>query len=291
MLTHLNTESSKPNRVILLGGRSFVASALIKKFEDENINYLALSRPEFDFTKDDIQIKLDNILKKEDALIYLATLSPNATMNATDFYSNMLMIKNIVAVVQDKKPQHFIYMSSDAVYCSNDKIINELSVTNPSNLYGAMHLAREQILKMLSIPFIIVRPTQIYGMDANHNAYGPVRMCRSSIKEQKIQIFGFGEELRDFVAIQDVVNLLMLIVKYKSVGILNIATGNSVTFQTLANEIAQLTNSIIENLPRTTAIWHRQFDIGELKKAFPTFQFSDIHKNLPQFLHAARKYI
>ncbi len=291
LLTHLNPQPVPPPRVVILGAGGFVGSAFIQCLQQANIAYLPIYRNELDLADDNNIKKLSGLLNEKDILIQLAThLSGNA-MTTADFIINLQIIKNTCAAIATQPCQQVIYFSSDAVYSPTAAYVSETTLASPNNLYGAMHLARELALQTtlhtLAIPYTIVRPTQIYGMDARHNAYGPCRMYRSALHQKHIQLFGQGEELRDFIAIDDVVKLLLFILYYKSVGTINFATGYSISFAELANKIRTLLHFPIEinSLPRTQTIWHRQFDITNLKNAFPNFCFSTLENNLANFCH------
>ena len=91
---------------------------------------------------------------------------------------------------------------------------------------------------MLNIPsnkfFCIVRPTLIYGDNDPHNSYGPNKFFRSAKKNEDIELFGKGEELRDHVWIEDVAEILYHLIINKSVGKINLATGSVISLQTAA---------------------------------------------------------
>jgi UDP-glucose 4-epimerase len=291
LLQNLNSHFIKPNRVVIVGAQGFTGSALVSHLNDENIPSLSLSRSIIDLSQLNAAQKIRHLLDKDDVIIMLAATMANNSMNSSALKANIQMAENICSAIQDVRCQHVIYVSSDAVYPTSIETISEAILPSPANLYGVMHLAREMIFKQcmdkLAIPLAIIRPTQIYGSSATHNAYGPCRMLRSIIFDGKIQLFGLGEEKRDFISIGDFVNLVTLIIGFMSQGIINIATGRSISFAELAAlfQIKNHTSIQIEHLSRTAPIWHRNFDVTNLKNNFPEFQCSDISINLKQMLN------
>ena len=174
----------------------------------------------------------------------------------------------------------------------------EESETNPMSLHGIMHKTRELIIKSqivdeLQIPLFIARPTLIYGLNDPHNGYGPNRFLRQALNNEKISIFGKGEELRDHVSIDDVGRLISEAVCHKSSGILNIASGKTISFRAIAEKIVFLTNPSIEitETPRVGEMPHngfRPFDIKSTTDYFPNFEYMDISEGLRKLVHDKR---
>ena len=149
-----------------------------------------------------------------------------------------------------------------------------------------MHKTRELIIKSqivdkLKIPLFIARPTLIYGLNDPHNGYGPNRFLRQALNNERISIFGKGEELRDHVNIDDVGRLISEAVCHKTSGILNIASGKTISFRDIAEKIVFFTNPSIEivETPRVGEMPHngfRPFDINSTTDYFPNFEYMDI---------------
>jgi nucleoside-diphosphate-sugar epimerase len=101
-------------------------------------------------------------------------------------------------------------------------------------------------------------------------------------KEGRITLFGEGEEMRDHILVDDVVALTLRVLRHRSAGTLNLATGRSVTFAELAQRVAALFDRPIEivGTPRQNPITHRHFDVIALRKAFPTFSFTPLDVGL-----------
>jgi nucleoside-diphosphate-sugar epimerase len=98
----------------------------------------------------------------------------------------------------------------------------------------------------------------------------------------KISLFGGGEELRDHIAVEDVAELTTLCIQSKAEGILNLATGNSISFHEIACMVANSSslNIQIEKTTRHNPIWHRHFDITNLIKRFPKFCFKNLSEHI-----------
>ena len=146
-----------------------------------------------------------------------------------------------------------------------------------------MHIARELMIKQLvKSPIAVLRPTLIYGAGDPHNSYGPNRLRRMAHREGRITLFGEGEETRDHIYIDDVVALIELVLQLRSSGLLNLASGHSVSYAELAKMVAALCSFPVEikGSPRQNPITHRAFDVTALHRSFPTFVFTPLKDGL-----------
>jgi UDP-glucose 4-epimerase len=288
LLEHLYDQPKNPIRVVILGASGFVGSHLLLTLQRKQISCLGLSSREIDFAEEGADQKLAEVLLPTDSIIVLAVCEPNKNMSINAFIRNIQMANNIGLAIQRIKCQQIVYFSSDAVYSFENKVIAENTLPSPSNLYGAMHLSREIIFRDLisRTQLTIIRPTQIYGVAARHNAYGPVSLCRSVLQENKVRLVGFGEEKRDFIPVEDVIQLTLLILQHGSYGVINFATGSSVCYADLADKISALLERslTVELADRKNVIFHRQFEISNLKKAFPSFTFTTLEEGLRELL-------
>jgi nucleoside-diphosphate-sugar epimerase len=191
---------------------------------------------------------------------------------------NLRMAESVCAAIAQNPPAHFVYISSDSVYdARHSSLLNEDSTCEPTGLYPLMHVARERIFEQACasamIPFAVVRPCAIYGPRDTHNSYGPNRFLRSALKDGKITLFGGGEERRHHIYVWDVAKIVELCLVHRSAGIINAATAEAVPFYTVAELVTAIIRRriVLEHLPRSSPITHRQFDTAALGKAYPRF--------------------
>jgi nucleoside-diphosphate-sugar epimerase len=176
-----------------------------------------------------------------------------------------------------------VYASSDAVYSFATALISEETPAAPLDLYGAMHRIRELMLAgEAKAPLAVLRVTAVYGADDTHNSYGPNRFLRQALKEGRISLFGTGEETRDHVYVDDVVDLILRVVSHGSTGLLNVATGKSVTFRAVAEMVAARVGRPVEiaTSARQSPATHRHFDTTNLLRAFPNARFKPLAEGL-----------
>jgi len=283
LLTHHRPTPENPVRVVILGARGFIGSALRVALERAGIATVAPRSVELDLAVDGAGERLAAMLRTTDAVVLLAALTPDKGRGMAPFVQNLHMGAHVCTALEKVTPDHVVYFSSDAVYPTDVGLITEESWAQPPDLYGIMHLAREVMIKTSTqAPVAVLRPTLVYGASDTHNSYGPNRLRRMAHKDGRITLFGAGEDTRDHILVDDVVALTLLALRHRSEGTLNLATGRSVSYAELAVKVAALFERPIDvgATPRKTPITHRHFDVAAVRKAFPTFTFTPLDRGL-----------
>ena len=284
IFNNLYDKDTTPNRVVVLGSNGFISSSVIKYLSDLNIDTLNVSRKEFDLENSNSVDLLSDLIDEKDTILFIAANAP--VKNNDMLLSNLLICKNICNLLDRKKINHLIHISSDAIYKDSAKPLDETSCAEPNSLHGLMHLSREIMIKNIySGDLCILRPTLIFGIADPHNGYGPNSFFRKAINNDSIKIFGKGEERRDHVYIDDVSKIILFSILRKSIGKLNIVSGRIVSFLEIAKKIIKITNSKskIEYIPRIGDMPHngyRQFDAKLISKTYPDFVFNDIDRGI-----------
>lgn len=294
MLTHLRAESKKPSRVVILGATGFVGGYFTEALKKEHIPFLPLTSKDVDLASPNSFNQLNNLLQPEDSLVFLSCLTPDKGKDVETLFKNLEMARNVGKVLFQKKIDHCIYISSDAVYGTSHNPIDAETLTITPDNYAYMHIGRELILKeacaKLQIPLCVLRPVGMVGKGDTHNSYGPNRFYKMVKEQKKIVLFGAGEEKRDHLAVTDFVKIMNLSLMKKSQGTLNVATGKSISFYEVAKllKLSFEKNSInipIEHLPAGGPVTHKHFDIVDLIKAFPGFSFTKLEDTITEMVN------
>lgn len=173
----------------------------------------------------------------------------------------------------------FIYASSAATYGSHTEFIEELPYEGPLNVYGYSKYLFDQVLRRefdhLTAPVIGLRYFNVYGPREQHKG----RMASVAFhqyfqfrKTGKVKLFegclgyGNGEQLRDFVYIDDVCKVLMHFLDKPVSGIYNCGTGRAQPFNDVALSVVNTIRSSegrgelsLEEAVRTGAIEYIPF--------------------------------
>ncbi len=299
MLQHYNIIPIQPKRVIILGSSGFIGSALYAYLETLSCLVIPLASKDLDLASPDAAQSLAKLIQPNDVIVFLSVIGPNRGHDTAAFINNLRMAENVGNALQKSPCAQIMYISSEAVYGSQAEFISASTIPTPDTLYGVMHLSRELILKQMLgalVPLLILRTNQVYGPGCTHNAYGPNRFVRSAQQLHNIDLFGQGEELRDFIYIGDVISIITAAIYNKSVGVTNLATGNSITYMYLAQQVQQVQEVLgamqvpITSKQRMQPITHRQYNINDLYAAFPGLSFTILCDGLRQTLMPERLY-
>ena len=276
-LSHNWPEPKAPARVVVIGCRGFVGSAIVAELEAHKILNLGVSAAELDLLSPDAAKALAAKLRPDDALVVVSALTPDRGKDIATFMKNQRMMETVCAALSERPVAHVVNIGSDAVYPDDASLIDESTPTAPGGYHGMMHLARELMLRStVKCPLALLRPSLLYGAGDTHNGYGPNRFRRTAAKDGKITLSGAGEEKRDHVEIGDVARIVRLVLQNRSQGALNIATGRAASFHEAADLVASHFKTKIEivELPRSgpVNIIHRHFAVGALLRSLPGFR-------------------
>lgn len=275
--SHLWPQAKVPGRVVVLGSRGFVGSAVFSDLVLHSVDSLGISSKDVDLLAPGAERALASRLLPDDALVIVSALTPDRGKDIATFMKNLRMMEVVCAALTQKPVAHVVNIGSDAVYPDDASLIDEATPTAPGGFHGMMHLARELMLRStVKCPLALLRPSLLYGEGDTHNGYGPNRFRRTAAQDGRITLFGAGEEKRDHVHISDLAHVVRLALQHRSQGVLNVATGQAMSFHEIADKTAVRFPSKVEIIeqPRSgpVNIIHRHFAVGALQRAFPGFR-------------------
>ena len=280
MLRHLNQAPKLPPRIVVGGVGGFVGAALLKRLARQKAFVAGLTSRDIDLLAADAAERLAAILQPTDTFVAVAARAP--CKNVAMLLDNVKIATAMIHALTKSPVAHIVNISSDAVYADSAKPLIEESPLAPDTLHGVMHLAREVAFRSeIRAPFVTLRASLLYGAADPHNGYGPNRFRRLAHEGKDIVLFGKGEEQRDHVFIDDVAEIITRVIKWQSVGSLNIATGTVHSFREVADLIAANAprKISIKESPRTGPMPHngyRPFDISACRQAFPDFAYTPL---------------
>ncbi len=172
---------------------------------------------EYVFIKGDIADKatIDGIFEqyKPQVVVNLAAQAGvRYSITNPDAYiqSNLIGFYNILEACRHHPVEHLVYASSSSVYGSNKKVpySTDDKVDNPVSLYAATKKSNELMAhaysKLYNIPSTGLRFFTVYG-PAGRPDMAYFGFTNKLVKGDTIQIFNYGNCMRDFTYVDDIV--------------------------------------------------------------------------------------
>ena len=146
-----------------------------------------------------------------------------------------------------------IYTSSSSVYGSN-KSCHERDIYAPVNLHSALKVANEKLVikfcQNANIDYTIARVFNMYGGADIFSIISKIINCYK--KNQTLTLVNKGKSIRDFIHIDDVVNIYHKILSVQNLPVINVASGKGESILSILNhleknQIILKTDNVISN--------------------------------------------
>jgi UDP-glucose 4-epimerase len=160
-----------------------------------------------------------------------------------DFHSGPWATFSLLNAIRQHAPGcGFIFISSAAVYGNPHTLpVNEAQTPSPISPYGyhkwQCELLCQEFQQVYGIPTVSVRIFSAYGPGLRRQVIWDI--CHQALSRQRLDLFGTGEESRDFIHVSDIAQALYLVgQKAPMTGeVYNLASGQDVTIRALADMI------------------------------------------------------
>lgn len=206
----------------------------------------------------DIMGNITELFKGIDVVFHLAAYTrpqwsiqfPYETMQA-----NVNGTIKILEHVRDNKVGRFVFISTSNLYGNQDKeFLYEWMTPKPMNAYALSKWFGEESCKLFAlsygVKFNIIRPFNVYGKNAPITGYytSAVATFINVLKNNlPLEMFGTGRQKRDFVHVDDLVDLMIVVSQSKAVNeIFNCGLGKYYSINHLYRTICKIMKKKIE---------------------------------------------
>ena len=259
----------RPKKILITGGCGFIASHvvihLVKNYPEYNVvNIDRLSycsslnnvkeienEPNYKFYLMDITSvnEMNKIFEIEqfDTIMHFAaqTHVDNSFGNSFKFINDNITGTHVLLELAKKyNIKRFIHVSTDEVYGETETNVNENTILNPTNPYAASKAGAELLVNSYNISFklptIITRGNNVFGPHQYPEKLIP-KFINMLNRNMDLPIHGSGEESRNFIYIDDVVNAFEVILHSGKIGeVYNIGTEYQITNNEVADKLIHI---------------------------------------------------
>lgn len=240
-------------KILVTGGAGFIGSNFVCRALHENHKIINIDKltyagdlnnlenyqhhPNHIFYHVDIcnDIEIEKIIfsHKPDAIIHMAAESHvdrsidcadsfiQTNINGT--YTLLKIVHKYFSQLNNKSQFRFIHLSTDEVFGSlaeNGKF-DELMPYNPSSPYSSSKAASDLLVKSFfktfSFPSIIVNASNNYGPKQFPEKLIPL-IILNAIEGKKLPIYGSGNQIRDWLHVDDHIDALLLLLEKGNIG-------------------------------------------------------------------------
>jgi UDP-glucose 4-epimerase len=248
--------------VLLLGGSGFIGSALAQRLKREN-------RPMHILGRHDAE-QLEKLLPRCGTVIHLASATTPGSSSAHPSLElgNLALTLRLLELMQNQQETHLIFFSSGGtVYGNPDRLpITEDAPLSPLSNYGAGKASQEtfcQAFHACGHAVTILRPSNAYGPGQKlKTSFGLVRTMLESVRDGiPFEIWGDGENIRDFIYIEDVVEACMRLIDLpQDSGTYNLGSGTGHSI----NQVHRIVEVICGKKLKTIYLPERGIDVRNL---------------------------
>lgn len=218
------------------------------------------------------------LFKDIDIVFHLAALTRPQWSILHPFESTKVNVDGTVKILEhcrDNKVKRLVFMSTSALYGDQDVYPTSEDVTpNPMNTYALTKLVGEQYCKLFEqlhgLEFNAIRPFNVYGsrMPFTGIYTSAVATFIDVLKKDlPLEMFGNGEQRRDFVYVGDVVDQLISAASSKVHGeVFNCGSGTNNSINELYDLICKIIGKRIEP-KRLPANFEPKNTLADISKA------------------------
>ena len=275
---------SKEHRVVILDDLS---TGRIENIEDIDVKFIDGSVTDLEILKD--------ICRDVDFIFHQAAISSVQRSIDDPLRTNEVNVigtLNVLIAARDSNVKKVICASSSSIYGNTLHFpLREDVIPDPRSPYAVTKLTGEYYYKIFN---------EIYGLETvslrYFNVYGPKQDPSSDyaavipkfinrlLNNKPPIIYGDGEQTRDFVYVQDVVQANILAMETDALGVLNVASGKQITINGLADIIMGITGKHFDCIHDSPVEGDVRHSVGDASKIIefgfvPKYSMEDGLKN------------
>ncbi len=238
-------------KILIMGSEGFVGKNLVKGLSEKHDIYTSdqIESANQNYSQCDITNydSVEKVVRGVDAVIHLAAHSLVSSLDGsiTNAKVNIMGLLNLLESCRKNSIHKVIFTSASSLVGEpNSFHVNENHPPKPKTAYGITKLTSEHYLRLYhelyDIDYTVFRFFNIYGPFQKN---GLIPSIFNKIKNNEpITIFGKGDQIRDYVYIEDVLPFFEQAAS-SEIGknkVLNMGTGNGTTILEIVKNISEI---------------------------------------------------
>jgi ADP-L-glycero-D-manno-heptose 6-epimerase len=213
-------------------------------------------------------------------------------------FNNVEGFRNILKLAEQWDSQ-MVWASSASIYGQGPAPMKESNKPQPLNVYAYSKLAMENLAdhvqQKLGRPIVGLRYFNVYGPGEDHKgkfASMIHQLAKQMRGGKRPRIFTGGEQRRDFVYVDDVVQANLKALEAKEGGVFNVGSGQSWSFNQVVAELnralqTDLSPDYFENPFSFTQDW-TEADLAESRRCFGYEPKFDLARGIDAYLASGK---
>lgn len=280
-------------RALVIGGNGFIGSSLLARLRADGVSLrvLDIGRPRTDVDWNGVEFVqgsladgsvLPQMLAGVDVVYHLASTTVPGTSNldpAADVQGNLVSTLGLLQAMKAAGVRRIVYFSSGGAVYGNTGVaaVAESQPLHPVSSYGVVKAAIEHYLHMYrelgELDPVVLRPSNPYGpRQSTAGVQGAVgTFLALALRGEPIRIWGDGEVVRDYLYIDDLVELAARAGLAPGTGTYNVGSGTGHSLNQLCDVVARVTGRTldIQYLPgRPFDVKRIVLDVGAARSAY-----------------------
>lgn len=244
-------------KILVTGGAGFIGAHVTKLLLDSKHEVVVVDnlsqgkRSNVDnraqFIEEDIRNIPDSAFKNVDSVIHMAGLIivPESVKDPVKYAdNNVIGTIDLLESMRKNGIKKIIFSSSACVYGTPDTLpIKEDAAVRPDNPYGASKAAIEAFLQAYNANFnfdvTILRYFNPYGPGEMHDpeTHAIPNFIKAALAKKPIPLFWNGEQIRDFIYIEDLARAHVDVINQTGFNVFNIGTEKGIVVKEVVEEI------------------------------------------------------
>ncbi len=248
------------NGVLVTGGAGFVGSHIARRLSGSRPVHVldnlstgdrANLPPDATFQLGDVRCEADvreALGQGIEVVVHCAAQTSVARSMAdprADWEINVAGTHQVARLARQLGVKRVVFFSSGgALYGETEQAADDSVMPRPASYYGLNKYACEQLVRLEAPSYAILRPSNIYGPGQRSDQEGgvvPIFLERL-LSNRPIELHGDGQQRRDFIFVDDVVDAVELAIDWSENVTWNVAYGSSTSIADLLAMLQTITN-------------------------------------------------